>query len=102
MLCQLGIWLLEYTRTFKHSLSIKILVNKEPWCFHCDQKFASYSKSKGKLAKYHKENSSKSSNQRKKPQSTKIRKQHKQQSNLFMYKRKTKTKTKILPIPENL
>ena len=25
----------------KHSLFLKISVNKEPWCFHCNQKFAS-------------------------------------------------------------
>ena len=30
----------------KHNISLKISVNKEPWCFHCNQKFASLFKNR--------------------------------------------------------
>ena len=105
MLCQLGIRLLEdILMLLKHSLSLKILVNKEPWCFHCNQKFSSLFKTKRKDSKVLKENISKANNQKKeKHQNIKARKPTPSKNKQFIYVQKEKQKkTKILPIPEIL
>ena len=82
--------------TLEHSPSLKIPVNKEPWHFHCNQKFASLFKTKRKDSKVLKENISKANNQNKdKHQSIKARKEHLvlgKQNNLFMYNKRKKTK----------
>ena len=49
----------RHSYALKHSLSLKILVNKEPWRFHRNQKFSSLFKTKRKESKVLKDNISK-------------------------------------------
>ena len=81
----------------KHSLLLKISVNKEPRCLHCNQKFASLLKTKRKTSKA--VNQKKTIlNQLTKESSLKA---SKKANNLFMYKA-TERRKKKLPTPENL
>ena len=61
-------WPVRNTATRRHSMFkaqslLKISVNKEPWCFHCNQKFASLFKTKWNASKATMENNIKSNNQ---------------------------------------
>ena len=83
----------RHSYALKHSLSLKTLVNKEPWCFHCNQKFASLFKNKRKESKVLKENISKANNQRKKNIKTfKARKPAPSKNKQFIYVQNEKTK----------
>ena len=75
----------EIFYTFKHSLSLKILVNKETCCSHCNQSFPLIQNQKRTSKAIRKHQHSKKSKENK-HKSAKIRKQHKRQSNLFMYR----------------
>ena len=83
--------------TFKHSPSIKIQLIKNLDISIATKSLPLIQNQKENQQSTIKKTATKQVIKRKKPQSTKIRKQHKQQSNLFMHKRKQN-----LPIPKKL
>ena len=86
----------RHSYALKHSLSLKILVNKEPWCFHCNQKFASLFKIKRRDSKVLNQKKKKHQIVKARKPATSIRK-----TKQFIYVQQEKENKKF-PTPENI